>query len=89
MTQIPKIKRELIRKNRKFIILTLKIATQHYRLNQNHNLLSSRKYVWVIEYWDLGFICNLVLEICNFILSELISHLLGETFSHLSLTAIQ
>ena len=50
MTQIPKIKRELIRKNRKLIIFTLKIAMQHYRLNQNHNLLLSRKYVWVIEY---------------------------------------
>jgi hypothetical protein len=45
MTQIPKIKRELIRKNRKLIILTLKIATQHYRLNQNHNFLSIRQYV--------------------------------------------
>jgi hypothetical protein len=24
------------------------------------------KYVLVIEYWDLRFIWNLVLEICNF-----------------------
>ena len=23
--------------------------------------------VLVIEYWNLGFICNLVLEICDFI----------------------
>jgi hypothetical protein len=67
MTQIPKTKRELIRKKLQAYHLTLKIATQHDRLNQNHNLPSSRKYVWVIECWNLGFICNLVLEICNFI----------------------
>jgi len=47
--------------------LILIIGTLCYRLDQIHNLHSSRKYVWVIEYWDLGFICNLVLEICIFI----------------------
>ena len=26
--------------------------------------IQNSKYVWVIEYWNLKFICNLVLGIC-------------------------
>ncbi len=25
------------------------------------------KYVWVFDYWNLRFICNLVLGICNLV----------------------
>ena len=28
--------------------------------------IRNSKYVWVIEYWNLRFICNLVLEIWDF-----------------------
>jgi hypothetical protein len=54
---------------------------QHGVLNQNHNLPSSRIYVLVIENWDLRFICNLVLEICNLpylVLLSLITTISGE-----------
>jgi hypothetical protein len=28
--------------------------------------IQNSKHVWVIEYWNLKFICNLVLGICDF-----------------------
>jgi len=32
----------------------------------HHLKKKNSKYVWVIEYWNLRFICNLVLGICGF-----------------------
>jgi hypothetical protein len=33
---------------------------------QHHLKKKNPKYVWVIEYWNLRFICNLVLGIWDF-----------------------
>ena len=33
---------------------------------RSHHLIKDSKYVWVIEYWNLRFICNLVLGIWDF-----------------------
>jgi len=32
--------------------------------------IRNSKYVWVIDYWNLRFVCNLVLEIWDFISSQ-------------------
>jgi hypothetical protein len=93
MTQIPKIKRELIRKNCKPIIGHLKlphntIAKISITISpQVANMFGSLS----IGIWDLFVIwCLKFVILSNFILPELVSHMFGnvETFSHLSLTAM-
>jgi hypothetical protein len=45
---------------------TLRAGPQFRNSKRSHHLIRDSKYVWVIEYWNLRFICNLVLGIWDF-----------------------
>jgi hypothetical protein len=42
---------------------TLRAGPQFQNSKHQHDLKKNHKYVWAIEYWNLRFICNLVLGI--------------------------
>jgi hypothetical protein len=61
-------------KNLKFQITNRKYQTNHNDRSASggpnlHIILRKEnfKYVWVIEYWNLRFVCNLVLGVWDFI----------------------